>query len=220
MGLLGQRCSQDTTPHSLGCVIRSGGLCACRETPPWGHCPPVLAPDPSCPRGDPPDRHGGIQPPDPLGQVPQAATRAASRSCFPAPRCPQTPLCCRAAVVPCAAGSLPWPGAHGGCSGPSLPPSPSASSPCSLLCHCLFLSPLPLPILSLSSLPVSLSRSLCWRRFSQLCSAHCQDVPAEPSVLALPAQPGPVVPIAREGLGGVTEPGGGYRGSQVGWGRL
>lgn len=184
----------------------------------------VLAPDPSCHGGDTPNLHGGIQPPDPLGQVPQAATRAATRSCFPGPHYPQMPLRCRAVVVPCCTGSLSRLGTHGGAQTlPSLLPclkslfpslSLSFSVPSSSSC------PSSLP--SLSVLPLSLSRSLCWRRFSQLCSAHCQDVPAEPTVLALPAQPGPFVPMCQGGAGRShrRQSLGRHRGSQAGWGRL
>lgn len=168
-------------------------VCDCRETP-RGRCPPALCrPRTRRATGVTPDCHGGIQPPNPLGQVPQVATR----SCFPAPRCPQTPLCCRVVVVPRGTGSSPWPGTHGGLLR-FFPPSFSLLFLSKFLFS--FLSPLPLPLSPPFLCPCpalcagagSLSFAPLTARMSQLSPRcwHCQ-----PSL-------GPLSPCAREGLGG------------------
>lgn len=115
--------------------------------------------------------------------MPQAATRAATRSCFPAPRCPQMPLRCRAAVVPRGAGSSPRLGVHRGVLRlfPSfLPPFPSSSplsflTPCSLLCPCLSLFLPSLPPSPPCSVPVPLSV------LAPVLSALLRSLPGRPS---------------------------------------
>lgn len=199
------------TPLGGLSVVPVVSVCDCRGMP-RGRCPPALC-RPRTRRATgvtPPNHHGGIQPPDLLDQVPQAATRAATRSCIPAPRCPRTPLRCRAAVVPCGAGSLPRLGTHEGCSGPSFPPS----SP--LRPHLLCLKSL-LPSLSLSfSVPAFSPLPVPLSVLAPVLSALLRSLPGRPlSPAAGTASParalGPHVP-GRAGRG--------HRGSQVGWGRL
>lgn len=178
-------------------------VCDCRETL-RGRCPPALC----RPRTR---RATGVTPPATMGaSSPQTCWAKCHRR---PPELPPGPAFLLLTVLRCLCAAEPWlchvalAPRHGRAlagGAQALLPSLfsllffSVLSPCSLLCPCLFLSPLPPPI------PLSLSRSLCWRRFSQLCSAHCQNIPRSPRCWHCQPSPGSWSPCAREGLGGGT----------------
>lgn len=163
------------TPLGGLSVVPVVSVCDCRGMP-RGRCPPALC----RPRTR---RATGVTPPTTMGaSSPQTCWAKCHRRPPELPPGPASLLLtvlgrrCAAELRLCRVGLAPRHGRAltGGAQAlPSLPPPLfalifSVLSPCCRLCPCLSLSPLSPPFLS---------RSLCWRRFSQLCSAHCQDVP-------------------------------------------